>query len=129
MMLSIRDVKTCEICEGQIKKHRKKSMQVYISNCEHKMNFCESCLHHYTIYKVKSFEEVMCPHEGCPATIDTKTNFFKNLPLDIQKNYKKIHQFYITSKDSDLRLCPRENCEGIIRTTTAKLMVCNECKG
>ena len=78
-------------------------------DCDHKFGFCQSCLHHY-IYKVKNFEDVPCPHEGCPAFLDVETNFFKGLPVDVQKNYKKIHQFYLTSKDPDIRLCPRESC-------------------
>lgn len=97
-------------------------------DCEHKFNFCESCLHHYVIYKVKNFEEVMCPRDGCPASLDMNTNFFKGLPADIQKNYKKVHQFYLTSKDPDLRLCPKENCEGIMRKEGKNVMICNECR-
>jgi hypothetical protein len=101
---------TCEICEGDIEKPKGKNREVYLCDCEHKDRFCESCLHHYAIYKIKSFEEVLCPHDGCPHTIDTTTHFFRNLPADVQKHYKKIHQFYLTSKDPDLRLCPREDC-------------------
>ena len=31
--------------------------------CEH--FFCNSCLQSYTVYKISSFEEVVCPEEGC----------------------------------------------------------------
>lgn len=95
--------------------------------CDHKFNFCESCLHHYVIYKVNNFEEVHCPHEGCPATIDIATTFFNNLPADIQRKYKKIHQFYQVSNDPDLRLCPQDKCEGTIRKTIEGAMKCSEC--
>ena len=76
-------------------------------DCEHKFNFCESCLHHYVIYKVKNFEEVNCPRDGCPKTLDMNTQFFKNLPADIQRNYKKINQFQMITKDPEAKLCPR----------------------
>ena len=72
---------------------------MYVSDCEHKHSFCESCLHHYVIYNVNNFEEVNCAHEGCPATLDMNGAFYKNLPLDIQKKYRKIHQFQIVSQD------------------------------
>ena len=75
--------------------------------CEHKLNFCESCLHHYVIYKVKNFEEVNCPSDGCPRTLDMDTRFFRNLPADIQRNYKKIHQFQVVSQDPETKLCPK----------------------
>ena len=75
--------------------------------CEHKLNFCESCLHHYVIYKVKNFEEVKCPSDGCPRTLDMDTRFFRNLPADIQRNYKKIHQFQVVSQDPETKLCPK----------------------
>lgn len=55
------------------------------------------------------------------------TSFFKSLPIDIQKNYKKLHQFYVTSKDPNSQLCPKEDCEGIIRRTTENVMVCDLC--
>ena len=123
----MKDIKTCEICEGEIRLGLKKNKEVYICDCEHKYCFCESCLHHYVIYKVKNFEDVNCPHEGCPAVMDMNFPFFKNLPTDIQKNYKKIHQFQMVSKDPNSKLCPQENCEGVMRTTTENVMVCDSC--
>ena len=84
-------------------------------DCEHKFSFCESCLHHYTIYKIKNYEEVSSPQEGCPATLDIGSPFFKNLPEDIQKNYKKIKQFQLVAKDPNTKLCPSESCEGVIK--------------
>lgn len=42
-------------------------------------------------------------------------NFFKRLPKDIQKKYKKIHLFHQTAKNPHLRLCPNEKCdEGVL---------------
>ena len=76
-------------------------------DCEHKFNFCESCLHHYVIYKVKTFEEVHCPHEGCPAMLDISSRFFQQLPIDVQKSYKKIVQFYTVAKNPDTKMCPK----------------------
>ena len=111
----IRHVVNCEICETEMKVKKKKAL--YVSDCDHKYSFCESCLHHYVIYKVKNFEEVLCPNEDCDKVMDTEASFFKQLPVDIQRNYKKIHQFFITSNDPNLKLCPKEECDGIMRTT------------
>lgn len=122
----MRDITVCQICEGEIKKVKHKNQRVCMCNCEHRDNFCESCLHHYVIYKVKSFEEVFCPYEGCPALLDMNTHFFHNLPLDIQKNYKKIHQFSLVTQNPELKLCPREDCEGILHPTSSA-MVCEDC--
>lgn len=122
----MKDITYCHICEGEMKKHKDKHQRIIMCNCEHKNNFCESCLHHYVIYKVKSFEEVYCPSEGCPALLDTNMAFFHSLPLDIQKNYKKIHQFSLVTQNPDLKLCPREDCEGILHPTSQS-MVCDLC--
>jgi hypothetical protein len=86
-----RNMVLCEVCETEIKKSE---TQLWMCNCEHRFNFCESCLHHYVIYKVKIFEEVRCPREECPALIDTTSNFFKQLPADVQKRYTRLHLFY-----------------------------------
>ena len=56
------------------------------------------------------------------------TNFFKQLPIDIQKAYRKLHLFYETSKDPNLKLCPKENCDGVLRTTMEMVMVCSVCE-
>ena len=86
---------------------KKEDRKLYLTNCEHKENFCESCLHHYAIYKIKTFEEVHCPREDCSALIDTTAEFFKQLPADVQKSYRKLHQFYITANDPNVKLCPK----------------------
>ena len=49
----------------------------------------------------------MCPREGCNALINTQSNFFKNLPIDIQRNYKKINRFYTAAKDPNIKMCPK----------------------
>lgn len=103
----MRSIINCEICDSDMKKSDK---QLTMCDCEHKFNFCESCLHHYVIYKVKMFEEVYCPREGCEVLLNMNGDFFKQLPADIQRNYKKLHQFYVTSKDPSKKLCPSENC-------------------
>lgn len=81
--------------------------------CEHV--FCNQCLQGYITYKVKMFEEVFCPSEGCTQTICQDTAFYKALPDEIKTKYSKAHQFYITSNDPTLRLCPKEGCNGFIK--------------
>lgn len=103
----IKDISNCLICDGEIRLGKKKTKDVYMCECEHKYSFCESCLHHYVIYKVNNFEEVNCPHEDCPVMLDPNTPFFKNLPADIQKKYKKIRQFQEAAKDPKAKLCPQ----------------------
>jgi hypothetical protein len=89
---------------------KKDEMVLYMCNCDHKFNFCESCLHHYVIYKVKIFEEVRCPREDCNALMDVTSDFFKQLPADIQKSYRKLQQFNLAANDPNTKLCPKENC-------------------
>jgi len=53
------------------------------------------------------FEEVFCPREGCNVLIDTNGLFFKQLPLKIQQNYRKLHNFYQTVNDHNKKLCQK----------------------
>ena len=126
MIKGFMNVVNCEICEEEMKKSDK---MLYMCDCEHKFSFCESCLHHYVIYKVKNFEEVTCPRDECDKLLDTSTDFFKQLLADIQKNYRKVHQFFTVANDPNSKLCPREHCEGIIRTIPNEedAMRCDSC--
>lgn len=78
----------CGICECEYKIDER----VEIGKCNH--GYCESCLHQYVKYKVGMFEEVLCPDENCEILLNTETNFFQGLPIDIQNKYKKLHLFY-----------------------------------
>jgi len=42
--------------------------------------------------------------------MDQGTDFYKNLADEIKKQYVKVHNFYMTSNDPSLKLCPKENC-------------------
>jgi hypothetical protein len=44
-----------------------------------------------------------------------ETNFYKNLPEMTRQKYIKIHNFYATADDPSLKLCPKEECDGIIK--------------
>ena len=59
----------------------------------------------------------------------TDTNFYENnLPLDVKKKYEKVHAFYLTAKDPNLRLCPSEKCEnGILHLVEGINPKCNKC--
>ena len=102
----MRNIVNCGMCEEEIKVSDK---TLKLCTCDHN-NFCESCLHHYVIYKVKNFEEVLCPEENCNAPVDTNGTLFKGLPIDIQKNFKKAQRFFDTAKDPNSKLCPKEEC-------------------
>ena len=98
-----------------------------IAKCEH--TFCDSCLQHYVIYKVGMFEEVVCPAEDCNEVMDTQSEFYsRNLPKDVCKKYEKVHAFYLTMKNPNLRLCPNEKCEnGILRMMEGVNPKCGKC--
>ena len=78
------------------------------------------------IYKVTNFEEVYCPRDGCEATLDTEGEFFHQLPIDIQLKYPKVHRFHLTTKDPTIKLCPRDNCDGLIKKQCSE-MKCTHC--
>jgi hypothetical protein len=44
-----------------------------------------------------------------------ETNFYKSLPEITKQKYIKIHNFYATANDPSLKLCPKEECDGIIK--------------
>ena len=69
--------------------------------------------------------------ENCPDTIEMTSHFFKSLPVDIQKKYKKIYQFQLISKDPNAKLCPKKDCEGVIRSSGVAMeesMTCETCQ-
>jgi hypothetical protein len=74
------------------------------------------------------FEEVLCPEEGCNFVMNPETEFYGNLPEEIRKQYLKAHQFYMTANDPTLKLCPKEDCEGVIKITENEARVCDQCK-
>ena len=99
----------CKICECEYKLNEKAN----VGNCTH--GFCDSCLQHFCIFKIGMFEEVTCPSENCDEKLDVNSAFFKSLPEDVQHKYKKVHAFYVASKNPNSRLCPNEKCdEGIL---------------
>lgn len=42
-------------------------------------------------------------------------HFFTLLPVNIQAKYQKIHQFYIVMEDPNIKMCPKEGCDGVAR--------------
>ena len=116
----------CQICLNKAKE----VPELYVAPCQHKQSFCESCMHEYTIYLVSQFQEVTCPNSQCDTLIDTNGKFFKELPLDIQKKYTKLHNFYLTLNDSSIKMCPREECDGILKKDSeqAQTMTCSLCQ-
>ena len=50
------------------------------------------------------------------------------MPKDICKKYEKVHAFYLTAKNQNLRLCPNENCENGILTIVGEVNpTCDKC--
>jgi hypothetical protein len=47
--------------------------------------------------------------------MDTNGVFFRSLPANIQEKYQKMQRLYATLEDPNLKLCPREGCEGLMR--------------
>ena len=111
----------CQICETEVAQAELQSL----NNCNHL--FCSSCLQQYVIYKIKIFEEVECPDESCRLILDEKSQVYLELPLDLRKQYKKIKQYEI-SKQPGKRLCPREECDGVMDISNEELdPVCPDC--
>ena len=79
--------------------------------CEHTSNFCESCLHHYAIYKIKSFNQVPCPKKGCSSPLNIKSEFFKQLPADIQRTHHLYLKQMKAMKNPHIKLCPKATCK------------------
>lgn len=84
--------------------------KMFIADCEHKEMFCESCLQHYSIYKVELFGKVRCPSSGCELELNIQNAFFNSLPLTIQTKYRRIVRSYAAFEDPYVRLCPNQAC-------------------
>jgi hypothetical protein len=80
--------------------------------CDH--TYCTSCLHQYVIYKVGVFESIECPNEECREGLDEQGEMFLELPLDIRQKYKKLQQYNMIMKSGNKRMCPNEDCDGIL---------------
>jgi hypothetical protein len=76
------------------------------------------------------FEKIICPEENCSEELKITSTFFKQLPVDMQKRYKKIYLHMLTVSQPHLRLCPNENCEeGILNIKSeSKEIKCEICK-
>ena len=106
---------------------RKKKEMQSIGNCGH--FFCEQCLLSYIKYKIERFEHAICPEEDCEEVIDTKESLLKKMPLNQRKKLVKIQNFYKSLKNPSIRMCPRENCEGILDLGTGEEEIkCDTCK-
>ncbi len=77
-------------------------------SCEH--FYCSSCLHQYVIYKIKAFETVECPKEGCHQTLDENSKIYPELPLDVRIKCKKLLQYDMVKEHPNRKMCPEEKC-------------------
>ena len=71
-------------------------------------------------------EEITCPEERCPATLDIKGQVFMQLPIAAQSRYKRLILWKQTMNNPFMRLCPTPDCDGIIDTSKGK-MSCSTC--
>ena len=85
-----------------------------MEECEHE--FCRRCLHDYLIYKITVMEEVTCPQENCPALLSTTAPCYLDLPQDYKQRYARFQLWKQTISNPNLRLCPNEQCSGVIDT-------------
>jgi hypothetical protein len=114
----------CEICMEEMSVNR----DIFIADCQHKGSFCESCLQHYAIYTIEQFGRVRCPSSGCEKEMDIEGAFFHSLPANIQSKYRKVHRFYVTLEDPTLKMCPREDCEGLVKVEReTERVTCSNC--
>ncbi len=59
--------------------------------------------------------------------LDSSTKFFKNLPIDIQRNYKTLRMFSMNYSRHNLKICPNVMCLGVLEPQYGNFMVCNTC--
>ena len=88
------------LCEGVTDPKR------FLTACEHRSNFCASCLYSYTVCRANQFQEVTCPEIGCKEKIDLNLNFYSELPESIKVKVKKVQQFYAALSDPFAQICP-----------------------
>ena len=99
--------------------------------CGH--SFCKKCIHDYVIYKISVLQEITCPQEDCAFSIDAGSRCFQDIPEDYKKKYRKYLLWRQTIDNPNLRLCPAENCEGVIETNVSyacqacRTLFCKEC--
>ena len=56
--------------------------------CGHE--FCELCLIEYIEQKLKNFEMIVCPAEGCEGKLDTDCGLMVSLTESEKKKYRQI---------------------------------------
>ena len=86
-----------------------------VADCRHR--FCFECLNSYCIYKINIMEEVTCPKESCKVQLDPEGDVFKRLPQESKDRFKRNSLWKQTVNNPHLRLCPTENCEGVMDTS------------
>jgi hypothetical protein len=94
----------CSICEESYLKEE----MVCMADCEHR--FCIHCLRKYCTAEINSMKELMCPQEGCSATINENSIFFTGLPQDIKNRLKRNQHWKQTISNPELRLCLTADC-------------------
>jgi len=79
------------------------------------------------MYKINVMEEVTCPDENCTEVIDTRGVIFRRLPQVYHERFERNARWMMTVKNPNLRLCPTENCEGVLDTSQPRLQ-CPKCR-
>lgn len=96
-----------------------------LGNCDHL--FCLECLQKYCVYKINVMEDVTCPEEDCREIMTTENTVYARLPEQSKEKFKRMLLWKQTISNPNLRLCPTENCEGVIDISHGTFE-CQKCK-
>ena len=89
-------------------------MRLFHPACIH--TFCEECIKEYILNEIKQYRVVTCPHDSCSEILEHTSPNIKRLPIDLREKYYKISILHTVNQNPNLRLCPRERCDGYINT-------------
>lgn len=72
-------------------------------------------------------EIVSCPEEGCNKEISTESRVYLSLSQEIKDRFKRNMLWRQTINNSNLKLCPTADCEGVINLSKGR-MHCHKCR-
>ena len=117
----------CLICEDEKDENNKDNF--IILKCGH--TFCNTCFIEYIKEKIKNpliFLTTKCPQENCSIILPEKY-FFKYISSENKKLLIKSITLNFTESNDDIKLCPGQNCNNIIKSLNHKLteIECSTC--
>ena len=72
-------------------------------------------------------QDVTCPQEGCTMQLQPNSKVFEELPQNTKDKYSRNILWKQTISNPNLKLCPREHCQGVI-DKSQPINECNRCR-